>query len=177
MTSDVSQTEQLAENLTPDDGEATGGNRRASPSKRRSGRRAVPTMLRRGANLQALAALLWLPQAGLIAYAIGCLADTGFDDRIYYAAFGIFVLGCLRSLIDGAGAAKAFDAARAELTALRERAVTALSNRSPLDTARPSSGEVLCRCAFGSCWCHRRSCWPSSGFHGQRHSFCSLPPL
>ncbi|MDH7786248.1 ATP-binding cassette subfamily C protein CydD [Ochrobactrum sp. 19YEA23] len=142
MTSDVPQTEQLAENLTPDDGKATGSKRRSSPSRRRSERRPVPAMLRRGANLQALAALLWLPQAGLIAYAIGCLADTGFDNRIYYAALGIFLLGCLRSLIDGAGAAKAFDAARAELTALRERAFAAFSNRSPLDTARPSSGEA-----------------------------------
>lgn len=142
MTSDVPQTEQLAENLTPDDDKATGGTGRPRPAKRRSERRAVSAMLRRGANLQALAALLWLPQAGLIAYAIGCLADTGFDNRIYYAALGIFVLGCLRSLIDGAGAAKAFDAARAELTALRERAVAALSTRSPLDTARPSSGEA-----------------------------------
>ncbi|GAA5543177.1 MULTISPECIES: thiol reductant ABC exporter subunit CydD [Brucella/Ochrobactrum group] len=142
MTSDVPQTEQLAENLTPDDGKAQSGKGRPRSSKRRSQRRTVPAMLRRGANLQALAALLWLPQAGLIAYASGRLADTGFDNRIYYAALGIFVLGCLRSLIDGAGAAKAFDAARAELTALRERAFAALSSRSPLDTARPSSGEA-----------------------------------
>ncbi|NKC49024.1 thiol reductant ABC exporter subunit CydD [Ochrobactrum anthropi ATCC 49188] len=95
-----------------------------------------------GAYLQALAALLWLPQAGILAYAIGRLADTGFDNSIYYSAAGIFVLGCLRSLLDSAGATKAFDAARLELSRLRTNAVSALAQRSPLDVTRPSSGEA-----------------------------------
>jgi len=110
--------------------------------KRRLRRRVVPSLLKKGARLQAVAALLWLPQAALLAYGVGHLASIGFDATIYYLAAGLFVLGCLRSLLDARGASQAFDAARSELTALREKAVFALSQRSPLDTARPSSGEA-----------------------------------
>ncbi|MEJ5022070.1 thiol reductant ABC exporter subunit CydD [Ochrobactrum vermis] len=134
MTSVVPRTE----TVTAEDGEAAGDQQKS----RRSQRRPVPSLLTRGAYFQALAALLWLPQAGILAYAIGRLADTGFDDSIYYSAAGIFILGCLRSLLDGAGAAKAFDAARQELSRLRTDAVSALAQRSPLDVTRPSSGEA-----------------------------------
>ncbi len=134
MTSVVPRTE----TLTAEDGEAASDQQRS----RRSQRRPVPSLLKRGAYLQALAALLWLPQAGILAYAIGRLADTGFDNSIYYSAAGIFVLGCLRSLLDSAGATKAFDAARLELSRLRTNAVSALAQRSPLDVTRPSSGEA-----------------------------------
>nr|WP_275982390.1 thiol reductant ABC exporter subunit CydD [Ochrobactrum sp. BTU2] len=124
--------------MTAEDGEAASDQQ----GSRRSQRRPVPSLLKRGAYLQALAALLWLPQAGILAYAIGRLADTGFDNSIYYSAAGIFVLGCLRSLLDSAGATKAFDAARLELSRLRTNAVSALAQRSPLDVTRPSSGEA-----------------------------------
>lgn len=134
MTSVVPRTE----TLTAEDGEAASDQQ----GSRRSQRRPVPSLLKRGAYLQALAALLWLPQAGILAYAIGRLADTGFDNSIYYSAAGIFVLGCLRSLLDSAGATKAFDAARLELSRLRTNAVSALAQRSPLDVTRPSSGEA-----------------------------------
>lgn len=134
MTSVVPRTE----TLTAEDGEAASDQQRS----RRSQRRPVPSLLKRGAYLQALAALLWLPQAGILAYAIGRLADTGFDNSIYYSAAGIFVLGCLRSLLDSAGATKAFDAARLELSRLRTNAVSALAQRSPLDVTRLSSGEA-----------------------------------
>lgn len=134
MTSVVPRTE----TLTAEGGEAAG----IRQSSRRPQRRPVPSLLKRGAYLQALAALLWLPQAGIIAYAIGRLADTGFDNSVYYSAAGIFILGCLRSILDSAGAAKAFDAARQELSRLRTNAVAALAERSPLDVRRPSSGEA-----------------------------------
>lgn len=134
MTSVVPRTE----TLTAKDSEAVGDQQKS----RRSQRRPVPSLLKRGAYFQALAALLWLPQAGILAYAIGRLADTGFDGSIYYCAAGIFALGCLRSLLDSAGAAKAFDAARQELSRLRTNAVSALAQRSPLDVTRPSSGEA-----------------------------------
>nr|WP_210348047.1 thiol reductant ABC exporter subunit CydD [Brucella pituitosa] len=98
--------------------------------------------MKTGARFQAVAALLWLPQAALLAYGVGYLANTGFDATIYYLAAGLFLIGCLRSLLDAHGATKAFDAARSELAKLREKAVTALSQRSPLDTSRPSSGEA-----------------------------------
>lgn len=134
MTSVVPRTE----TVTAKDGEAAGGQR----GSRRAPRRPVPSLLKRGAYLQALAALFWLPQAGILAYAIGRLADTGFDGSIYYSAAGIFALGCLRSILDSAGAANAFDAARKELSRLRSDAVFALAQRSPLDMTRPSSGEA-----------------------------------
>jgi len=134
VTSVVPRTE----TLTTEGSEATG----VEQGSRRPQRRPVPSLLKRGAYLQALAALLWLPQAGILAYAIGRLADTGFDISIYYSAAGIFVLGCLRSILDSAGAATAFDAARQELSRLRTNAVSALARRSPLDIARPSSGEA-----------------------------------
>lgn len=126
------------ETVTAEDGEAVGDQQKS----RRSQRRPVPSLLKRGAYFQALAALLWLPQAGILAYAIGRLADTGFDGSIYYSAAGIFAFGCLRSFLDSAGAAKAFDAARQELSRLRTNAVSALAQRSPLDVTRPSSGEA-----------------------------------
>ena len=134
MTSVVPRTE----TVTTKDGEAA-GDQKGSRSRQR---RPVPSLLKRGAYLQALAALLWLPQAGILAYAIGRLADTGFNSSIYYSAAGIFILGCLRSLLDSAGAAKAFDAGRKELSRLRTNAVSALAQRSPLDVSRPSSGEA-----------------------------------
>ena len=105
-------------------------------------RRPVPCLLKTGVRFQAVAALLWLPQAALLAYGVGYLANTGFDATIYYLAAGLFLIGCARSLLDAQGATKAFDAARSELARLREKAVAALSKRSPLDTCRPSSGEA-----------------------------------
>lgn len=123
------------EDAAQQDGETSG-------DKRRPRRRPVPLLLKTGARLQAVAALLWLPQAALLAYGVGYLANTGFDATIYYLAAGLFLLGCLRSLLDARGATMAFDAARSELASLREKAVTALSQRSPLDTFRPSSGEA-----------------------------------
>ncbi|OYR17096.1 thiol reductant ABC exporter subunit CydD [Brucella grignonensis] len=127
----VPRTEETAQQ----DGETPDG-------KRRPHRRPVPSLLKTGARIQALAALLWLPQAALLAYGVGYLANTGFDATIYYLAAGLFLIGCLRSLLDAHGATKAFDAARNELAKLREKAVAALSQRSPLDTSRPSSGEA-----------------------------------
>ncbi|MEJ5083710.1 thiol reductant ABC exporter subunit CydD [Ochrobactrum sp. MYb379] len=110
--------------------------------KHRSRRRPVPSLLKKGARLQAVAALIWLPQAAILAYGVGLLANTGFDATIYYLAAALFLLGCIRSLLDARGATMAFDAARSELAKLREKAVTALSQRSPLDTSRASSGEA-----------------------------------
>lgn len=131
MTVARAQTEEV----TQQDSEKT-------DDKRRSRRRPVPSLLKKGARLQAVAALIWLPQAAILAYGVGLLANTGFDATIYYLAAALFLLGCIRSLLDARGATMAFDAARSELAKLREKAVTALSQRSPLDTSRSSSGEA-----------------------------------
>lgn len=119
-----------------------GGPAGKAGKKRRARGRAIPPELKRGARIQAAAAVLWLPQAALLAYGVGQLADTGFDATLYYLAAGLFLIGCLRSVLDERGAAMAYDAARAELTRMREKAVFALSRRSPLDRSRPASGEA-----------------------------------
>lgn len=128
--------------VAPQTVEAARQDDETSGGKRRPRRRPVPSLLKKGARYQAVAALLWLPQAALLAYGVGYLANTGFDATIYYLAAGLFLIGCMRSVLDARGATKAFDAARSELAKLREKAVTALSQRSPLDTSRPSSGEA-----------------------------------
>lgn len=128
--------------VAPGTEDATQKDAQKAGDERRLRRRVIPSLLKKGAMFQAVAALLWLPQAALLAYGIGQLASVGFDATIYYLATGLFVLGCLRSVLDARGAAQAFDAARSELTSLREKAVFALSQRSPLDTARSASGEA-----------------------------------
>ena len=99
-------------------------------------------LARRGAALQAGAALLWLPQAGLIAWALQQLATGGGLHAVLWPAAGLVALGALRSLLDAAGARWCFQAARAQLTQLRQAAVAALAARSPLDAGRTPSGEA-----------------------------------
>lgn len=99
-------------------------------------------LARRGAALQAAAALLWLPQAGLIAWALQRLATGGGVRSVLWPAAGLVALGALRSLLDAAGARWCFQAARAQLTQLRQAAVAALAERSPLDAGRTPSGEA-----------------------------------
>lgn len=110
--------------------------------RRRQPRRALPSGLKRGGWLQVAAALIWLPQAGLIAYAVGLLANGDFSASIYMLAGGVFLLGILRSVIDAAGSRMAYQAARSELSVLRNKAFSALASRSPLDASRPASGEA-----------------------------------
>jgi len=90
--------------------------------------------------LQAGAALLWLPQAALLAYALDIITDDGARRQIIWVAAAIFGIGILRAALDAAGNRLAFKAARATLAAMRQRAIAALGARSPLDTARPASG-------------------------------------
>ncbi|GAA0597249.1 thiol reductant ABC exporter subunit CydD [Paenochrobactrum glaciei] len=110
--------------------------------KARRPRRAQPPLLKRGGWLQVLAALIWIPQAAMLAYAVGLIANAQFDSRIYGLAGGILLLGVLRSLLDAAGGRMAYRAARQALTQMRAKALQALSSRSPLDISRPSSGET-----------------------------------
>ena len=124
----------------------TSATEKTADEKKRQ-RRPVSPRLKRGAYLQTLAALLWLPQAGAIAFAVGNLAATGFDASLYYCAAAVFLIGCLRSLLDAAGAALAFDAARA-VHAHRHR----MMRRAP--AARRSTGR-------GRHPVRRRACWPN----------------
>lgn len=110
--------------------------------KPRRQRVSVTPAIKIGGYLQALAALVWLPQAGFLAYAVGQLADGEFSAAIYWCAGWVLVLGIIRAILDAAGARMAYRAARRQLTGLREKGYLALRTRSPLDITRKPSGEA-----------------------------------
>ncbi|CAL61544.1 ATP-binding/permease protein cydD [Herminiimonas arsenicoxydans] len=93
-----------------------------------------------GAALQTLAALLWLPQAALLAYAVQGVADGGGLDAVRIPAVLLLVLGLLRAACDACGIRLVFKKARLRLSALRAQVAASLAARSPLDVQRPASG-------------------------------------
>lgn len=95
-----------------------------------------------GALLQLLAGMLWLPQAGLLAWAVQKMADGRELDALWPLAAGVLLLGLLRAWCDGRGGLLANLAARQQLSALRAQVVTALTQTSPMDKARVSSGQA-----------------------------------
>lgn len=92
--------------------------------------------------LQAGASLVWIGQAALLAMAIGHIAAGAGARAAIWPGIGVFMLGVLRAWMDRSGSRLAFRAARHQLSLLREKAVSALATRSPLDASRPSSGYV-----------------------------------
>lgn len=95
---------------------------------------------RTGAMLQVAAALLWVPQAGLLAMAVGTIvAGEGAGSVLGHAA-GVLAIGIARALLDALGSRVAFRQARAVLTRWRAEAVAALAARSPVDIERPAAG-------------------------------------
>lgn len=101
--------------------------------------------MRLGAGLQVLAALLWLPQAALIALVIGDLAGQGrapedFGLNAATSALAVAILGIVRALLDGYAGRLCFRRARQILSERRAKAAKALAARSPLDSGRPASG-------------------------------------
>ncbi|MGM4984412.1 thiol reductant ABC exporter subunit CydD [Rhizobium lusitanum] len=103
-------------------------------------RRIVPAKLSLAALVQTLSALLWIPQAALLASGIGVIADRHSIPAMAIPALLIFLLGALRAGLDALGGRLAFKAARIELTLRRNVAATALAARSPLDSNRAASG-------------------------------------
>ncbi len=93
-----------------------------------------------GGVLQAVAALLWLPQAALLAWAVQGLSRAESISPVLEPALGIFALGVLRALLDAWGTRTLFGKARAHLSALRAHAAAGLASGSPLDCRRPASG-------------------------------------
>lgn len=93
-----------------------------------------------GVALQLTAALLWLPQAALLAWAVQQMADGQQVQRLLAAAAGVLALGALRAWCEGQGMLRANRAARVVLGQLRSHVAHALAQGSPLDRARPSSG-------------------------------------
>jgi len=90
--------------------------------------------------VQGAAALLWLPQAALLAWAIERLAAGEGVAAVLWPAGGIVLLGLLRVLSEAWGARRVFAGARTALSELRAQVAAALAARSPLDRARPASG-------------------------------------
>ncbi|MGL4668954.1 MAG: thiol reductant ABC exporter subunit CydD [Saezia sp.] len=96
-----------------------------------------------GAVLQLTAALLWIPQAWVLAIAIDAMAR---QDNVWETALSCglwFVgLGLARAGLNALGVRKAYLRSRGNLTQMRQEAILALSVRSPLDITRPTSGRV-----------------------------------
>ena len=93
-----------------------------------------------GSLLQVLAALLWLPQAAALAWAVQQLADGVGLAALGVPLVALLLAGLLRSSCDAWGARRVFLSARAQLAQLRMQVVAALAARSPLDRGRPASG-------------------------------------
>lgn len=92
--------------------------------------------------VQGGAALLWLPQAALLAWTLQALLDGQAWQAAWLPATGVLLLGVLRALAEAWGARRMFAAARAHLSRLRLEAATSLSQRSPLDRQRTGSGQA-----------------------------------
>uniref|UniRef100_UPI000D3AB412 thiol reductant ABC exporter subunit CydD n=1 Tax=unclassified Variovorax TaxID=663243 RepID=UPI000D3AB412 len=93
-----------------------------------------------GGVVQGAAALLWLPQAALLAMAVQGLASGRGLPAVLWPAGAILLLGVLRAACEAWGSRRTFTRARAQLTALRAQTTAALAGASPLDRARAPSG-------------------------------------
>lgn len=91
-------------------------------------------------GLQVAAALLFVPQAGLLAFAVAGMAEGAAWRGAWLPAIGIATIGLLRAGLEALGGRLIFRAARARLSQLRTQAAEALARRSPLDGGRPASG-------------------------------------
>ena len=75
------------------------------------------------------AALLWIPQAALLAHAVARLAQgAGLADMLP-PALAFLLLGVLRASSEAWGARRLFAASRSQLAAMRRAAVHALAAR------------------------------------------------
>ena len=93
-----------------------------------------------GSVVQGAAALLWLPQAALLAWAVQGLASGAGFAGVLMPAGGILLLGLLRAACEAWGARRVFTRARAHLSLVRAQVVRALAAGSPLDRSRAPSG-------------------------------------
>lgn len=97
---------------------------------------------RNGALVMSSAALLWIPQAALLAWAVQRLADgAGLADMLV-PAFAYLALGVIRASSEAWGARRLFAASRLQLAQMRAAAAASLAARSPLDRARLPSGQA-----------------------------------
>jgi ATP-binding cassette subfamily C protein CydD len=92
--------------------------------------------------LMSAAALLWIPQAALLAYAVQQLADGAGLHAMLAPAAGFFLSGVARATAEAHGARRLFAVSRQRVGQLRADAIAALASRSPLDPARLPSGQA-----------------------------------
>ena len=92
--------------------------------------------------VQGGAALLWLPQAALLAGAIAAMTAGAGWRAALPAASGVLLLGLLRAAGEAWGARTMYAAARCHLSSLRARVALALARRSPMDRQRAQSGQA-----------------------------------
>ena len=90
--------------------------------------------------LHALSPLLWIPQAALLALGVARLQSGAGLSGVMWPAAGIVVAGLLRAWLDAWSSTRMFESARSHLSLWRERAITSLSARSPLDRSRLHAG-------------------------------------
>lgn len=93
-----------------------------------------------GSRVQGAAALLWLPQAALLAWAVQGLASGHGLPAVWWPAAGFVVLAALRAAIEAWAGRRTFVAARAHLSNLRAQVAASLAAGSPLDSQRAPAG-------------------------------------
>ena len=90
--------------------------------------------------IHALSPLLWIPQAALLALGVARLQSGAGLSGVVWPVAGIVVAGLLRAWLDAWSSTLMFESARERLSLWRERAITSLSARSPLDRTRLHAG-------------------------------------
>ena len=90
--------------------------------------------------IHALSPLLWIPQAALLALGVARLQSGAGLSGVVWPVAGIVVAGLLRAWLDAWSSTLMFESARSRLSLWRERAITSLSARSPLDRSRLHAG-------------------------------------
>lgn len=93
-----------------------------------------------GAWLQLLAALLWLPQAALLAWSIQQLSVGASAPTVLAPAIAVMLIGVLRAACEAWGMRQLFRDAREQVSRLRATVASALASHSPFDRHRPTSG-------------------------------------
>ncbi|MBB5366760.1 MULTISPECIES: thiol reductant ABC exporter subunit CydD [unclassified Janthinobacterium] len=92
--------------------------------------------------VQGGAALLWLPQAALLAWAIDSMLKGSAWQAALAPVAGVLLLGLLRAWAEAWGARVMYAAARGHLSTLRAQVAHSLAHRSPMDRQRAQSGQA-----------------------------------
>ena len=92
--------------------------------------------------VQGGAALLWLPQAALLAWTLQAMSNGAGWRAALLPALGVLLLGVLRAGSEAWGARTVYAAARTHLSVLRAQVALSLAQRSPLDRQRAQSGQA-----------------------------------